>query len=78
MVPEYSNGWYNNRLNDNQSRITVLWMKADGTYLSNVDDAYAYYRTAGTLQQYLPNQWVFIKDQESGRWLLNGLGFGMG
>jgi len=27
MVPEFSNGWYNNRSNDNQSQITVPWTR---------------------------------------------------
>jgi hypothetical protein len=75
IVPSTSTGYYTTMNSEAEATLTVFWVRPDGTALlafgSGPEDIEPYVNAA-VLEQRLPNAWRFIKESETGPWLLDG------
>lgn len=74
MVPSNPTGYYTSMRSEAEADLTVFWVRPDGTALlafgEGPEDIEPYVNAA-VLEQQLPNAWRFIKESESGPWLLD-------
>jgi len=81
MVPSYVPGLYNRQYSDSNATLSIIWVRKDGTVLASSGRTMADiqdYMDASALEQRLPNTWRFVKDPESGVWLLDEFSLSMG